>query len=246
MDYARQVADGKIVDSRLFFFHRQAADDVQLYDESGNIDLQAVRAAVIEASGPVAEWSDIDGIVEQWRDPTADLPYLERVWLNRLVRDSERAFDTERWKALADPDFQVPDGDMITIGFDGARYHDSTALVATHITSGYQWVLESREHTHGIESREIQVVEVEEAAAVCALMSGGCTATRRTGRAVASWAGQYGRKAGDVLVDTEKTGWPTPSARIRQRDRKWRDLAAATRCSPAHRPGLPTHAEDAR
>src|SRR4030067_690947 len=94
-----QVAGGAIKDSRLFFFPRQAGDEHDLTTPEG------VRAAVIEASGPVAEWSDIDNIVEQWRDPTADKSYLERVWLNRLVRSSERAFDMERWDELADPGY---------------------------------------------------------------------------------------------------------------------------------------------
>jgi len=197
MDYARQVADGKITDSRLFFFHRQASDDVRLYDDAGVLDEQAVREAVIEASGPIAEWSDIDGIVEQWRDPTADVPYLERVWLNRLVRASERAFDMERWRELTDPDFTVPDGDMITIGFDGARYHDATALVATHILSGYQWVLGVWERPHGVEPWEVPVVEVE--AAVAAAMARWdvwrmyCDPPYWETH-VASWAGQYGEK----------------------------------------------------
>ena len=74
---------------RLFFFHRQAGDEHDLTTPAG------VRAAVLEASGPVASWSDIDGIVEQWQDPTADRTYLERVWLNRLVRSADRAFDAE-------------------------------------------------------------------------------------------------------------------------------------------------------
>lgn len=135
MEYARQVAGGAIKDSRLFFFHRQAGDEHDLSTPEG------IRAAVIEASGPVAEWSDIDGIVEQWRDPSADKTYLERVWLNRLVRASERAFDVEQWRELADPDFLPPEGDLITVGFDGARWHDSTALVGTHVTTGFQWLL---------------------------------------------------------------------------------------------------------
>src|SRR5690606_12616509 len=87
MEYAKAVAEGRVKDSRLFFFHRQAADHHDLPTPEG------IRAAVIEASGPVAEWSDIDGIVEQWMDPTADRAYLERVWLNRPVQASERAFD---------------------------------------------------------------------------------------------------------------------------------------------------------
>jgi len=191
MDYARQVADGKIADSRLFFFHRQAGDNHDLTTDEG------VRAAVIEASGPVAEWSDIDGIVEQWRDPTADRTYLERVWLNRLVRSSERAFDAERWRELVKPGYTPADGALITLGFDGARYHDSTALVATEVETGYQWVLGCWEHPHGIENWEVPQGEVEEAVA---------EAFRRWDvwrmycdppyweTYVAKWAGEYGDK----------------------------------------------------
>ena len=156
MDYARQVAGGKIADSRLFFFHRQAGDGHDLDTPEG------IRAAVIEASGPVAEWSDIDGICEQWRDPTADRAYLERVWLNRLVRASERAFDAEAWRALAQPGTEIADGETITLGFDGARYHDATAIVATHVKTGYQWLLGCWERPQGIETWEVPVDEVEQ------------------------------------------------------------------------------------
>ena len=191
MDYARQVADGKITDSRLFFFHRQASDGHDLSTPEG------VRAAVIEASGPVAEWSDIDGIVEQWQDPTADRAYLERVWLNRLVRATERAFDAERWRELAKPEITVPDGELITLGFDGARFRDSTALVGTHILSGHQFLLGLWEHPHGIEQWEVPEAEVEMAVA---------TAFERWDvwrfycdppyweTHVAKWAGQWGEK----------------------------------------------------
>jgi len=191
MDYARQVADGKIPDSRLFFFHRQAGDKHDLSTEEG------IRAAVIEASGPVAEWSDIDGIVEQWRDPTADRTYLERVWLNRLVRASDRAFDIERWRSLAKPELVVPEGDLITLGFDGARYHDATALVGTHIETGHQWLIGLWEHPANLDDWEVPQDEVEAAIA-------NAFETWDVWRLyadppywetyVAKWAGHYGEK----------------------------------------------------
>lgn len=134
MEYARQVADGQIADSRLFFFHRQASDEHDLATEEG------IRAAVLEASGPIAVWSDIESICLQWQDPTADRSYLERVWLNRLVRSSERAFDILHWDALADPDYEIPAGALVTLGFDGARWHDSTGVVVTEIATGFQQV----------------------------------------------------------------------------------------------------------
>lgn len=159
MDYARQVADGRITDSKLFFFHRQASDEHDLNAPEG------VRAAVIEASGPVAEWSDIDGIIEQWRDPTADRAYLERVWLNRLVRASDKAFDVERWKELQ-VDRVVPDKEKIVLGFDGARYHDSTGIIATHIVTGYQWLIGVWERPVGWDVWEVPEHDVDMAVAM--------------------------------------------------------------------------------
>ena len=140
MDYARQIADGKITDSRMFFFHRQASDYHDLSTEAG------IRAAVLEASGPVAEWSDIDGIVEQWRDPTADRAYLERVWLNRWIKAGVQAFDPKRWMELAhdggDVDAPmravVPRRAEVVAGFDGARRRDSTGIIITDLATGTQ------------------------------------------------------------------------------------------------------------
>jgi phage terminase large subunit-like protein len=191
MDYARQVAGGKITDSRLFFFHRQASLEHDLTTPEG------VRAAVIEASGPIAAWSDIDGIVEQWQDPTADRSYLARVWLNQLVRSTERAFDAERWRDLAKPELVVPNGDMITLGFDGAKYHDSTALVGTHILTGHQFLLGLWEHPEGIADWEVPDHEVDEAVAVAFkrwdVWRMYCDPPYWETR-VAKWAGEYGDK----------------------------------------------------
>lgn len=136
MTYARQIASGEIATqetSRLFFFHRQASEEKPLTTP------EEIRDAVVEASGPfVAEWSDIDGIVEQFLEPTADIPLLRRLWLNQPVSGGGKAFPADRWQELQ-RDFSVTNGDLITLGFDGARFHDATALVATHVETGFQW-----------------------------------------------------------------------------------------------------------
>ena len=135
MDYARAIEEGRLEDSTLFFFHRQASDDHDLTTKEG------VRAAVIEASGSAAVWRDIDRIAGLWQDPTADKSFLERVWLNRLVQSSSQAFDVKKWQTLAVHPSPVQEHDLITLGFDGSMFHDATALVATHVRSGYQWVI---------------------------------------------------------------------------------------------------------
>lgn len=138
MEYARSIINGHASDARLFFFHRQASDEHELTLPDGTVNASAVRAAVLEASGPVAAWSDIESIVEQWADPRADRAYLERVWLNRLVKAGTQAFDVIAWSKLK-ADTPVKPGDLITIGFDGAQFHDSTGIVCTHVQTGYQW-----------------------------------------------------------------------------------------------------------
>jgi phage terminase large subunit-like protein len=191
MNYARQVAGGAISDSRLFFFHRQASDDHDLATPEG------VRAAVVEASGPAAAWSDVDGICEQWRDPTSDKTFLERVWLNRLVRASERAFDVEQWRTLADPDYTPQPGSLITLGFDGARWHDSTALVATEIATGFQWLVRLWEQPENIELWEVPAGEVsaavDEALSTYQVWRMYCDPPYWETQ-VAEWAGKYGDK----------------------------------------------------
>jgi phage terminase large subunit-like protein len=133
MEYAVAVATGAIKDSRLFYFHRQASDgyDVRNPDE--------LRRAVLEAAGPTAAWKDIDGICDLWQDPSADLEYLERVYLNRPVATASQAFDSAAWREHAAPGFLFGRGQLITLGFDGSETDDATALIATHVATGFQW-----------------------------------------------------------------------------------------------------------
>jgi hypothetical protein len=48
----------------------------------------------------------------------------------------------------------VEKGALVTIGFDGAMFHDATALVATEVSSGYQWLAGLWECPPGGEHRD--------------------------------------------------------------------------------------------
>jgi phage terminase large subunit-like protein len=155
MERARAIAEGRVKDDgRFFFFHRQASDKHDLETEEG------ARAAVIEASGSAAEWRDIESIVELWRDPTTDRKYWERVWCNRPVQTSRKAFDLDAFKRLARPQ-KVADGSTIVLGFDGARFRDSTAIVATHVGTGYQWLVRCWEQPYGVSDWQVPAEEVD-------------------------------------------------------------------------------------
>lgn len=133
--YAQEVAEGRMKDSRLFYFYRYAPPEMPLETP------EQVREALLEASGPAASWSgDLDGLVGHWFEPKTDKNYYKRVWLNQKVAGAGMAFDSVRWAELVDASHVVPDKAMITLGFDGARTQDGTALVACEVATGFTWL----------------------------------------------------------------------------------------------------------
>lgn len=130
---AESIARGEVAQPTLFFFHRQASDGYDLKDFDQRIE------AVREASGPdVAEWSDLHRIAAQWDEPKVDKTYLERVWLNRWTAQESQAFNPKRWEVLGLAGEHIPPKSRVTIGFDGARMRDATAMVVTDIKTGFQ------------------------------------------------------------------------------------------------------------
>ena len=195
MEYARSIAAGDAENPQLFFFHRQASDDLDINTPEG------LRAGIIEASGAAVEWSDIDGIVAQFEDPSADRALLERLWLNRPVSGGGRAFPAARWAELAKA-FEPPPGSLITLGFDGSRFRDATALIGTHVETMHQFVVGIWEPPVGGGKQTGQEWEVDKDAVNAAVTD---AFTRWTvwrmycdpplwGSEIAAWAGRWGDK----------------------------------------------------
>lgn len=122
----------KIDDCTTFFYHRQTSDELAKFDTIAQ-RLKALR----EAAGP-ATWRDLLATAKLWDEEGADRSRLERVWCNRWVASSMYAFDRKKFADLGDPDLRIPHGSLITIGFDGAKTQDSTAIVITDINTGVQ------------------------------------------------------------------------------------------------------------
>jgi hypothetical protein len=139
---AEQIAQGHVKDPDLFFMHREAGPGHNLKTLEGRIE------AIREATGPAGEYGpgQFHDIAKQWDRPGVDKTYLERVWLNRWTRSDLQAFDLIKFDALSKGGFQLVPGigenRKVTLGFDGARFRDSTGLVATDIETGFQQVVD--------------------------------------------------------------------------------------------------------
>ena len=155
-DEAEAIDRGEVEEPELFYFHREAAEHHDLSTLASRIE------AVREASGPAAEWSDLRGIAKQWDRVGADQRYLERVWLNRWTQADAQAFDARRWRQeLAVPGATIPDGALVTGGFDGSRWKDTTAFVLTDVMTGLQ-VRAGLWEPELLQAGEVPVAEVME------------------------------------------------------------------------------------
>jgi phage terminase large subunit-like protein len=99
-------------------------------------DLDALVAGLREAYGPAADWIDLERIAGKIQDPRTDPGDAARYYLNRPHAGAVDAVDGATWDAAARTDEQLRPGDPITLGFDGSRSRDATALIACRISDG--------------------------------------------------------------------------------------------------------------
>lgn len=95
----------------------------KVYGDSHWVDLDRISA-------------EVDALIDQ-----GDPAQAERYYLNRISAEEGAAFDLVEWNGRARPLRVIPDGELIVIGVDGARYRDALAIVATDVVLGFQWPL---------------------------------------------------------------------------------------------------------
>lgn len=193
-EYAKAIEAGRVRDGGLLFDHREAPHVEDLHDDD------QLLPALEFVYGDAASWMDLERIASDMREPDTDPADARRYFLNQPGTASARAFDKACWGGLVRADFVVPDKEPIVLGFDGAKWRDATALVATHVESGYQWLLrvwEAPLNKQEAEGWEVPEHEVNDAVALA-------FDTWRVLRmyadppwweeAVAAWQGKYGEK----------------------------------------------------
>lgn len=124
---------------RLLLDHRQAPDldiDQEALRREDPKAVKALRAALVDVYGDAAEWADFLRIQSKFTDPKVDLADAIRYYLNRPVRSAGSWLRPGEWDRNADDGAAIEVGARITLGFDGARYFDSTVLVAVDLVSG--------------------------------------------------------------------------------------------------------------
>ena len=135
---AELIDEGKAPNSSLFFFGRWASDR---HDDLTTVEKRV--DAIKEATGPIGEWGkgQFERIAKDYDRVGCDRMYWERVYLNRWRKSNAGAYDMEKVKNLVRQDESIPRDGFVTVGFDGARRKDSTAIVLTEIPTGRQEII---------------------------------------------------------------------------------------------------------
>jgi phage terminase large subunit-like protein len=156
-DHAKAVLEGRSPLAGLYLNHREGTRPADWGDDD------QVLAMLREAYGDAVDWMDLERILaDECRNPQADPGDSQRYFGNLLSTTSSQAFDPARWGELAKPGFDLGARPLVVAGFDGARFHDATALVATHVETGHQWPLGIWERPFDVADWEVDEDDVDQ------------------------------------------------------------------------------------
>ena len=105
-------------------------DDPEGYEKG----IQKLREGLEVARGD-AVWLDLDTIVASILDVRNPVTESRRKFLNQVNASEDAWIAPHEWDACQS-DVKLQPGDRITLGFDGSKSHDHTALVACRIEDG--------------------------------------------------------------------------------------------------------------
>lgn len=109
----------------------EAPPDTKIEDEA------SLRRGLMIARGD-SYWLDIDRLVEEIYDPKTPVDMSRRYYLNQLWAAQDAWLAPEQWNKNA-TDAEVKAGEAITLGFDGSKSDDWTALVGCRVDDGFVW-----------------------------------------------------------------------------------------------------------
>lgn len=147
-DAWQQVQSGQAVDVSVLYDALEAPADTPVSEiPSQKEDPEGYEAGVaklregIEIAKGDSYWLPVDAIVEAVLDVRNPVTESRRKHLNQVNASEDSWIAPYEWDAVATPEAKLEKGDRITLGFDGSKSNDWTALVACRIEDGCLFLL---------------------------------------------------------------------------------------------------------
>ncbi|WP_244188684.1 terminase [Streptomyces yokosukanensis] len=117
-----KILDGRAVDVGFMYDSIEAHPATPLTPEAMRIVLPKIRGDAV--------WLRVETILQSILDTTMAPSRSRRMWLNQIVASEDALYGPAEWDVLRDETLLLQPGDEITLGFDGGKTDDATALVA--------------------------------------------------------------------------------------------------------------------
>lgn len=142
-----KVAAGQAIDTGVLYDALEAPADTPVSEipspdedpEGFEAGVAALRAGLEVARGD-AVWLDLDTIVSSVLDIRNSVSESRRKFLNQINAAEDTWISTTEWDRLVS-DVRLEPGDRVTLGFDGSKSSDHTALVACRVEDGAVFLL---------------------------------------------------------------------------------------------------------
>ncbi|GAB4584412.1 hypothetical protein [Nocardia sp. IFM 10818] len=146
-DAFNDVLAGKAVDTGFLYDSLEAPAGTPLSEipspkedpEGFERGVQLLRAGLMIARGD-AEWLDLDTIIASMLDVRRPVTESRRKFLNQVNAAEDSWIAPYEWDAIFQSTKLEP-GERITLGFDGSKSNDHTALVACRVSDGCLFLL---------------------------------------------------------------------------------------------------------
>jgi phage terminase large subunit-like protein len=142
-DAWQAVQSGQAVDVGTLYDALEAPADTPVSEiPSEKEDPEGYSAGVaklregIEIARGDSVWLPVDAIVESVLDVKNPVTESRRKFLNQVNASEDSWIAPYEWDAVAVPEATLSKGDKITLGFDGSKSNDWTALVACRVEDG--------------------------------------------------------------------------------------------------------------
>lgn len=128
------VVAGRVAPNGMLYDSLEAPPDAPL-------SLSAAPAVVAGVRGD-SVWLDVERIVESIGDVRNPPSRSRRFWYNQITATEDAWLAPQEWDARADATKAVADGSAVTLGFDGSKTDDHSALIGCDVESGHLFEIE--------------------------------------------------------------------------------------------------------
>jgi hypothetical protein len=128
-----RIREGRAVDIGFLYDSLEAHPQTPLTPEALRIVLPKIRGDAV--------WLRPETIIQSVLDTTISPARSRRMWLNQIVAEEDALYGVAEWDVLRDESKVLRPGDEITLGFDGGKSDDATALIALRVRDMCVFVL---------------------------------------------------------------------------------------------------------